>query len=112
SRDDPRWSTVLGLDAAYTYAPTYAEVLKEYGRKPALPVFMAEAGYEFEQNTPAISYGTPDVLRRQEYWTALSGAAGQFYGNHYIWGFAAGWHEHLDTTGTHELLLLVRLLER
>jgi hypothetical protein len=112
SRDDPRWNSVLGLDLAYTYAPTYAEVLQEYARTPPMPVFMGEAGYEFEQNNPAISYGSPGVLRREEYWTALSGAAGQFYGNHYIWGFAAGWRSHLDTTGTHELALLAHFLGR
>ena len=76
SRDDARWRGLIKLDAAYTYLPTYAEVLRDYNRRPALPVFMVEAGYEFEQNNAAISYGAPHTLRRQEYWTALSGAAG------------------------------------
>jgi hypothetical protein len=31
SLDDTRWRGMIGLDAAYTYAPTYAEVLKAYG---------------------------------------------------------------------------------
>ena len=52
SRDDARWRGVITIDAAYTYMPTYAEVLREYNRRPALPVFMVEAGYEFEQNIP------------------------------------------------------------
>ena len=29
SRDDPRWADVSRLDAAYTYYPTYAQVLRE-----------------------------------------------------------------------------------
>ena len=33
SSDDARWRPLLGLDAAYTYSPTYAEVLKAYNRK-------------------------------------------------------------------------------
>ena len=97
SRDDPRWRGTIKLDAAYTYFATYAKVLQEYERRPPMPVFLLEAGYEFEQNAPTISYGNPQTLRRQEYWTALSGTTGQFYGNHYTWQFADGWeaqHRH------------------
>ena len=43
SLDDPRWRPVVTLDAAYTYYPTYAQVLKEYNRSRFVPVFMAEA---------------------------------------------------------------------
>jgi hypothetical protein len=109
SRDDPRWQPIVGLDAAYTYAPTYAEVLKEYNRRPSVPVFMVEAGYEFEQNSAAISPGEPATLRRQEYWSMLSGATGQFYGNHYTWQFADGWKEKLDTPGSTQIGYLVKL---
>jgi Protein of unknown function (DUF4038)/Putative collagen-binding domain of a collagenase len=109
SLDDPRWQPVVGLDAAYTYSPTYAEVLKEYNRKPFVPVFMVEAGYEFEQNISAVSYGNPATLRRQEYWSMLSGATGQFYGNHYTWQFADGWKENLDTPGSTQIGYLVKL---
>jgi uncharacterized protein DUF4038/collagenase-like protein with putative collagen-binding domain len=73
---------------------------------------MPEAGYEFEQNASWISPGTPETLRREEYWTALSGAADQFYGNHYTWQFVSGWQSHLDTTGSRQFGYLVRLLER
>jgi hypothetical protein len=109
SLDDHRWQPIVGLDAAYTYVPTYAEVLKEYNRKPFVPVFMVEAGYEFEQNSSSISYGDPATLRRQEYWSMLAGATGQFYGNHYTWGFIDGWKDHLDTPGSTQLGYLVRL---
>jgi hypothetical protein len=109
SLDDPRWRSVIRLDAAYTYDPTYAQVLQEYNRKQFLPVFMAEAGYEFEQNTPSISYGAPPVLRRQEYWSMLSGATGQFYGNHFTWQFAKDWKEHLDTPGSVQFGYLAKL---
>jgi hypothetical protein len=99
----------VGLDAAYTYVPTYAEVLKEYNRKPFVPVFMVEAGYEFEQNSSAFSYGDPATLRRQEYWSMLAGATGQFYGNRYTWQFIDGWKDHLDTPGSTQLGYLVKL---
>ena len=103
SQDDARWAPLLGLDAAYTYAPTYAEVLKEYDRG-RVPVFMVEANYEFEHD-----YSGPKTLRRQEYWAMLSGATGQLYGNKYTWQFIAGWREHLDTVGSQQLGYLTRL---
>jgi hypothetical protein len=110
SLDDPRWRPLIALDAAYTYAPTYAQVLREYGRTRFMPVFMVEAGYEFEQNAPEISGGDAETLRRQEYWTALSGATGQFYGSSYTWTFKDGWQDHLDTPGSTQLGYLVQLL--
>ncbi len=73
--------------------PTYARVLKEYRREDFLPVFMVEANYEGEHD-----YTGPQTLRRQEYWTLLSGAAGQFYGNQYTWQireWVAGAPRHL-----------------
>jgi hypothetical protein len=109
SWDDTRWRPLLGLDAAYTYDPTYAEVLKEYDRQKTVPVFMVEAGYEFEQNSSSISYGNPETLRRQEYWSVLSGASGQFYGNHYTWQFLTGWQQQLDTPGSKQMSYLVKL---
>ena len=109
SLDDERWRPVIKVDAAYTYFPTYAQVIKEYNRKSFLPVFMVEAGYEFEQNSSSISKGDPDILRRQEYWSLLSGATGQFYGNGYTWPFAEGWKNHLDTPGSVQMGYLARL---
>jgi hypothetical protein len=112
SRDDARWKSLLNLDLAYTYLPTYAEVGAEYALRPPLPVILGEAGYEDEQNEPTISFGSPQTLRRQEYWAALSGAAGQFFGNHFTWQFAPGWKNHLDSPGSVQLRHLVDLLSQ
>jgi hypothetical protein len=98
SLDDARWRGLIGLDAAYTYDPTYDEVLREYARSDFLPVFMVEANYEGEHD-----YTGPQTLRRQEYWTFLSGATGQFYGNKYTWPLADGWRAHLDTVGSRQM---------
>ena len=43
SLDDTNGTGLISLDAAYTYFPTYARVLKEYRREDFLPVFMVEA---------------------------------------------------------------------
>jgi len=110
SLDDSRWRSLIKLDAAYTYGPTYAAVLREYDRRRFVPVFMVDAGYEFEQNSSSFSKGDPPILRRQEWWAALSGAAGQLYGNHYTWQFVDGWQEHLDTPGSVQLGYLQKLL--
>jgi len=104
SLDDERWRGVIGLDAAYTYAPTYAEVLKEYRRADHLPVFMVEANYEGEHY-----YSGPQTLRRQEYWSLLSGAAGQLYGNKYTWPFLEGWQRFLDTVGSRQFTYVTNL---
>lgn len=105
SLDDVRWAPLIDLSAAYTYYPTYAEVLKEYNRPAAKPVVLIEADYEFERSS------TPAVLRRQEYWALLSGAAGQLYGNGYTWPFKAGWKDKLDTPGAVQMAHVQALFE-
>ena len=53
---------------------------------PNIPVFMGEANFEYETNGVAAGAedgGSPHILRMQEYWTMLSGATGQLYGNRY-----------------------------
>lgn len=107
SLDDTRWKGLISLDAAYTYFPTYARVLREYRREDFRPVFMVEANYEGEHD-----YAGPSTLRRQEYWTLLSGAAGQFYGNKYTWQFLQGWPERLNTVGSRQMTYVTDLFER
>lgn len=105
SRDDPKWDKLIDLSGAYTYYPPYAQVIKDYNRSPAKPVFMVESDYEFERDS------TPAVLRRIEYWSILSGATGQLYGNGYTWPFANGWKQKLDTPGAVEFAYIKKLFE-
>ena len=51
SLDDPNWAPIVGLNAAYTYSPTYAEVLHAYNQSSTIPDFMIEANYEYETNS-------------------------------------------------------------
>jgi len=104
SLDDPNWAPLIQLDAAYTYRPTYAEVLKEFNRPNSMPVFMVEANYEFEHDCTG-----PQTLRRQEYWSLLSGAAGHIYGSKFTWPFPPGWKDHLDTIGIAQLAYATNL---
>jgi hypothetical protein len=65
---------------------------------------MVEANYEWEND-----YTGPQTLRRQEYWTMLSGATGQLYGSRDIWPFAPGWKNRLNTIGLLQLRHLTSL---
>jgi hypothetical protein len=109
SFDDPTWIPLVELASAYSYQPTYDVVLRGYNATPIKPVFMVEANYEFENNTggPNTTDGT---LRRQEYWTMLSGATGQIYGNGYTWGLDnRQWKQHFDTPAVNQLGLMAAL---
>src|SRR5260221_10816129 len=77
-----------------------------------MTVFMVEPNYEFE-NEAIDNNGNskPWILRRQEYWTALSGATGQLYGNKYTWGFSDGWMAQLDTPGAVQIGYLKALFK-
>ena len=106
SLDDPTWRPLIAVNSVYTYAPTYAELIKQYNRPRPLPTVMIEANYEFEALHYPVDLGT---LRRQEYWTLLSGSSGQFYGNKYTWQFLNGWQSHLDTPGSQQMILASKL---
>jgi len=109
SLDDEAWTPFIELNASYTYFPAYQQVLKDYNRPNFLPTFMVEASYEFEQNDPHFAPGIPRVLRSQEYWSLLSGATGQLYGNKYTWPFIDGWKDRLDTPGAVQISHLMAL---
>jgi hypothetical protein len=101
SLEDKSWAPLIELNAAYTYLPTYAQVLTEYNRPNFKPVFMVEANYEFESVSTDV--GSAQNLRRQEYWAMLSGAAGQLYGSTHTWPLQKGWEANLDTPGVIQL---------
>jgi hypothetical protein len=107
--DDRQFRSTVALDAAYTYRPTYAKILSEYARTNFKPIFMVEANYEFEHNG-GTDGGSVQNLRRQEYWTMLSGATGQLYGSQYTWRLENDqWQNNLDTQGITEFFYMRRL---
>jgi hypothetical protein len=105
SHDDKRWDSLVDIDSAYTYFPNYAEVLTAVQHAPTKPALMVETSYE-----GTYWYSGPQTLRRGEWWSALAGAAGQFYGNPFVWPFKRGWQSHLNTTGVVQLGYLTTLL--
>jgi hypothetical protein len=103
SLDDPGWASMISLNSTYTYSATYIQMLRSYNQKPIMPAFLVEGHYDLEQVGEPADYGTPEVLRRQEYWTMLSGGVGQFYGNRYTWTLTPGWDSYIDTAGVTQL---------
>lgn len=110
STDGPNWAAIVSINGAYTYFPTYAEVLNGYNRASTMPVFMVESCYDYESLGQA-HVSTPSTLRREEYWSNLSGATGLIYGNHYTWTFAPGWQSHIDTPGAAQIAFLKSFFE-
>jgi len=106
STNDGRWNGVVNLDAAYTYQAPFDQVLLGYNRNN-MPVFMVEANYEGEHNYT--DQGNANILRRQEYWTMLSGATGQLWGGRPTVAFTAGWKNALNTTGSVQFGYVTRL---
>jgi hypothetical protein len=105
SLDDVSWAAIISINGAYIYGPTYIQVLHNYNQTPVMPVFLMEAHYELERVGRVSDYGTPPVLRREEYWAMLSGGKGQFYGNFYTWSFASGWKYYIDTPGAAQVTI-------
>jgi Protein of unknown function (DUF4038)/Putative collagen-binding domain of a collagenase len=105
SFDNPEWRSHIELNGTYTYYPAYIQTLHSYNQVPIAPTFLVETRYEFDHSDdPPGDQGSPYTLRKQEYWTMLSGSAGQFYGNKYVWPFLSGWREKLDTVGAQQVL--------
>jgi hypothetical protein len=105
SLEDPSWAAIIAINGAYVYGPTYLQVLHNYNQIPVMPVFLMEAHYELEDVGHTPDFGTPLVLRREEYWAMLSGAKGQFYGNKYTWSFKDGWQNNIDTPGATQVTI-------
>lgn len=108
--DDAPMRRIVELNAVYTYEPTYAKIIQEYKRPNFLPMFMVEANYEFEHNGGTDGGSLPN-LRKQEYWTMLSGTTGQLYASAYSWRLDGDWANNLDTPGIQQFSYVRQLFE-
>lgn len=92
SLDDALPSPFYDAVAAYTYYPTYYEVLQQYNSGAAtVPTFMEEGYYEGVTNsnlTPPTA--TSLMLRKQAYWTVLSGGLAGYMGGTQYYDFHTG----------------------
>lgn len=104
----------LNLNNIYTYNDAYPAALAQYNRSGAKPFFLMETYYENEHSS------TPLSLRRQAYWTVLSGGVvGHIFGNCPMWHFNAPsgssfcasstWQSQLGSAGATTLAYVGRL---
>jgi hypothetical protein len=101
STDDPTWASIVGLNLAYAYAPVYDDVLRGYNRSPTKPIYMGESWFEAAGGPSGVPSGvTPLDARKEAWWSNLSGATGQAYGNDYMWNLATGWLSHITDPGS------------
>jgi hypothetical protein len=105
SLDDSLLMPRTSIAGAYTYYPSYYEVLKEYNDSAkTVPVFLEETYYEgdvYGNLNPTTA--TNLMLRKAPYWTVLSGGlAGYMYGTKY-YDFHQGWQAGIDTLAATQL---------
>ena len=105
----------LAVDTVYRYQPDLWRPLRaNYLKKPARPFVLIETTYEGEHDA------RPEQVRRQAWWTMLSGACGQFFGNNPMWHFdgpglfksEVSWRQALDSTGSHDIARLGAFFHR
>jgi len=85
------------INMAYGYRDPHIFVADEYRRQPVKPTFLGESGYEGE--TLDGRGGSSQRMRRQAYWSILSGACGHFYGSA-AWTMTPIWREWLNAPGS------------
>lgn len=107
--DDSNYNPpVMNVDFAYTYFPSYAEVLHCY-ETCSVPTILGETIYEQESHGSTDS-GTVENVRRQMWWAFTSGASGYLYGSAWTDSFKSGWQSNLDTPGALQLNYLANIL--
>ena len=103
SQDDPAWVPRINVNSVYSYLPAYDETYVAWNAGTIMPVLFAEGPYEDESGYGGYT-GTPNTLRREEYWSLTSGAlAGHMWGSYWIDRFDPAWQSHLNSQGTIEL---------
>lgn len=70
----------------------YESARSEWQKIPAKPFILGESQYEDE------NIGSALMVRRQAYWTILSGGAGHCYGSS-VWDFKEDWQQRLNLEG-------------
>jgi hypothetical protein len=121
STDLFQYAPWLGFSFIYTYWPektshwvvpelmphVYESALGEWAKSDVMPFVLGESQYEgsgvIENDT-----GTPQMVRRQAYWTMLCGGAGHAYGSD-LWNFPANWRDILRYPGAYQMQHLIRI---
>jgi hypothetical protein len=105
SLDDTLLVPNTKMAGAYTYYPTYFEVLQEYNSPaPTVPVFLEETYYKGVTYGNQVPTSASDLmLRKAAYWTVTSGGLAGFLGGTQYYDFHAGWQAGIDTASQTQL---------
>jgi len=104
-----KWQT---LSACYTYFPAmekdtawqykhvytmmYEEMLNNYH----MPYFLIESAYEDER------FSTTQIIRRQAWWSLLSGASGEIFGQRDLYQLNSNWTKAVNEPGSESMTIL------
>jgi hypothetical protein len=98
-----KWLAFNMIQTWNYYEGIYGWVTRDYHRKPAKPVVMAEGAYE-----AGTEYGfpiTPLLVRQQAYWSYLAGGF-HSYGHNHNWRVPPDWKSALDAPGARQMKIL------
>ena len=109
SADDPNWNGIVDYNWSYSYYPMYEENLHCYSLTPIKPFVLGETMYENETQG-SNDTGTSEVVRRQNWWSICSGAAGLVYGSSWTDSFPANWQNNYDSPGVAQLNILTKAI--
>ncbi len=101
----------LDINASYSCDFVHQRLQSDYNSKPIMPIFLIESCYEGEHNSSAVQ------IRRQAYWSVLSGGFGHVFGNNPLWHFngptlypfVGTWQEAMDRPGSVDMMYWGRL---
>jgi hypothetical protein len=80
----------------------YEVALNESQKLPRKTFVLGESQYEDE------NVGNEQMVRRQAYWTLLSGGSGHCYGSS-VWSFGGNWREKLSLPGAQSISLFYKI---
>lgn len=123
STDLFQYAPWLGFSFIYTYwreKPTewvthdlqphvYEAALREWSKSDIMPFVLGESQYE-GSGIKDNDMGSPAIVRRQAYWTLLSGGAGHAYGSD-IWYFPSFWRDIMRYPGAYQMGHVIKFFE-
>ncbi|MDF1547069.1 MAG: DUF4038 domain-containing protein [Bacteroidales bacterium] len=82
----------------------------EYRKRPIKPFVLGESQYEGEDSSSYAPLSGAEVVRRQAYWSILSGSCGHAYGS-WCWKVNDKWRNVKNDSGANQMLHVKNLFE-
>jgi hypothetical protein len=93
------WIYIMGLnELPHVYFMNHLE----YRKRPIKPFVLGESQYEGEDSPSFAPLKAADVVRRQAYWSVLSGSCGHAYGS-WNWKVQQDWQKVASDKGANEM---------